>query len=178
MLELFWEPAQGVFYDTGRDHEALVFRPRDVFDNATPCGGSVAADVLLGLATLTGEESYASRAVAALNSVRGHMAQYPLGLGHWLCALSYHLATPKEIAIIGPRDNPATRALADAAHRRFAPHKVVAGCAPDDARATEGIPLLRGRGMVDGKPTAYVCERNACKLPVTDPDALLKQMGE
>ncbi|MDO8531630.1 MAG: thioredoxin domain-containing protein [Dehalococcoidia bacterium] len=179
MLELFWEPAQGVFYDTGRDHEALVFRPRDVFDNATPCGGSVAADVLLRLATLTGEESYASRAVAALDSVHGHMTQYPLGLGHWLCALSYHLATPKEIAIIGPRDHPATRALAHAAHRPFVPHKVIAGCAPDDSSAEgDGIPLLKGRGMVNGRPTAYVCERNTCKLPVTDPDALLKQMGE
>jgi len=178
MVELFWDPAQGAFYDTGRDHEALVFRPRDVFDSATPCGGSTAADVLLRLATLTGEEAYASRAVAALRSVRGHIAQYPLGLGHWLCALSYHLATPREIAIIGPRDNPATRALADAAHRRFVPHKVVAGCAPDDARAAEGIPLLQGRGMVDGKPTAYVCERNACKLPITGPDALLEQLGE
>ncbi|MBI4308497.1 MAG: thioredoxin domain-containing protein [Chloroflexi bacterium] len=177
MMDLFWDEAQGAFYDTGRDHEALVVRPRDIFDNAMPCGSSTAADVLPRLAVLTGEDAYARCAAALLRSVRGSLAQYPLGFGHWLCALSFYLSTPKEIAIVGGRDDPATRALVSAVHRSFLPHKVIAGRAPEDERAATGIPLLEGRVTVNGRPTAYVCERNTCQTPVTGPDTLLQQLG-
>ena len=50
MVDLFWDPETEGFFDTGRDHEALVVRPRSLFDSAVPCGSSVAADVLLRLA--------------------------------------------------------------------------------------------------------------------------------
>ena len=62
----------GGFYDTPDDGERLVARPRDVQDNATPSGGSMAATVLLRLAALTGEDRYrtaAERAIAPLGSL-------------------------------------------------------------------------------------------------------------
>ena len=178
MIDLFWDPSDEFFYDTARDHESLVVRPRDVFDNAMPCGGSVAADTLLRLGLLTGEAEYARKATASLRSVAHFLAQYPTGLGHWLGALDLYLSKPHEIAIVGPRKDPATKALLDVIFGAYLPNKVVAGW--DPARGTEaieGVPLLQDRPPVDGRPTAYVCENYACQLPTTDPETLAGQLG-
>jgi hypothetical protein len=180
MIELFWDDGVGGFYDTGKDHETLVLRPRDVFDNAQPCGGSVASEVLLKLAVITGNDDYAAKATAPLRSLYQLMARAPGGTGHWLAALDFYVSVPKEIAIIGPRDDAGTRALVDTVFQRYLPNKVVVG-APDgsfDRLRTNGVasPLLEGREMVGGKPTAYVCQHYVCQLPVTSPEELAKQL--
>ena len=77
-----------------------------------------------------------------------------------LCALDLWLAPPHEIAIVGAVDSPVARA----ALAPFAPTTVVA-IGPADA-----VPLLEGKGLVDGKPAVYVCERFVCRAPVTDTD--------
>ena len=174
MVELFWSESEGAYYDTGADHETLVARPRDVFDNATPSGGAVATEVLLRLAVLTGERDLASIAARALRSVRDYMEAAPAGLGHWLCALDFYLSTPKEIAIVGPWE--ASQALRDEVFRRYLPNRVVAGWDGADQLSAEGLPLLANRGMVNAQPTAYVCQDYVCQLPVTTPEALAAQL--
>ena len=54
ILERFHDPQAG-FFDTPADGEALVVRPKDLFDNATPSGPSAATDLLLRLAALSGD---------------------------------------------------------------------------------------------------------------------------
>ncbi len=173
-IELFWDESSGVFYDTGTDHEQLVIRPRDIFDNATPCGGSAAALALLRLAAFTGNVDFHRRAVASLRSVREYLARIPTGFAHWLCALDFYLSSPKEIVVIGPRADPATKALLGVAYHRYLPNRVIAGADSPVANGTS--PLLEDRVMVDGRPTAYVCEHYACLQPVTDPAALAQQL--
>ena len=179
MIDLFWEQAENGFYDTGRDHEDLVVRPRDVFDNATPCGSSVAVDMLLRLSVFTGDGEYSRRASSALRSMRQYLIRAPNGMGHWLCALDFYLSTPKEIAIVGELDDPATQALLRTVHGGCLPNKVLAGASPEAARASgPSMPLLENRTLVDGKPTAYVCQNYVCQLPVTDPESLARQLEE
>ena len=181
MIELFWDEGIGGFYDTGSDHETLVVRPRDVFDNAQPCGGSVASDVLLRLAVFTGKSDYSAKAAVPLRSLHQAMSQSPGGTGHWLSALDFYVSPPKEIAVIGPRDAPATQALLDTVFHRFLPNKVVMGVepplSPTVGNSGSDIPLLAGRGMVGGLPSAYVCQNYACQLPVTDPAGLAEQLS-
>ena len=181
MIELFWDEGIGGFYDTGSDHETLVIRPRDVFDNAQPCGGSVASDVLLRLAVFTGKSDYSAKAAVPLRSLHQAMSQSPGGTGHWLSALDFYVSPPKEIAVIGPRDDPATQALLDTVFHRFLPNKVVMGVepplSPTVGNSGSDIPLLAGRGMVGGLPSAYVCQNYACQLPVTDPAGLAEQLS-
>ena len=177
MLDLFWDEGQSAFYDTGKDHETLVVRPRDLFDNATPCGSSAAAYALLRLAVLTGERDYETRAASALRSVQPYLARAPMGMGNWLCALDFYLSVPKEIAIVGDGSDPATRALLDVLYSRYLPNKVVAGKDPGLAATDSNrIPLLEGRAAIDGQPTAHVCQNYVCQLPVTEPDALATQL--
>ena len=174
MIELFWDEAAGYFYDTGSDHESLVIRPRDVFDNAQPCGGSVASDLLLRLAVITGNQEYAIMGAKPIRALSELMSKAPGGTGHWLAALDFYVSIPKEIAIVGPRAAPATQGLLDTIFTRFLPNKVVVGSPMGDG-GTE-LPLLQSRGMIDGKPTAYVCQNYACQLPVTEQGALAEQL--
>ena len=177
MVDLFWDEMQGVFYDTGKDHEPLVVRPRDYFDNATPCGGSVATYVMLHLAVLTGDAEYSRRASVAMHSIRQQLSRIAQGMGRWLCDICFYTSAAKEIAIIGDPASPDTRALLNEVYQRYLPNKVVAGAASPVA-SDRGIPLLQERGMIDGKPTSYVCKNYACQLPVTTPDALAAQMED
>src|SRR5207248_1429965 len=34
-----------------------------------------------------------------------------------------------------------------------------------------------GKGLVDGKPAAYICDGPICSLPISDPDSLLETLG-
>ena len=174
MIDLFWDEDAGGFYDTGADHEELVVRPRDVFDNAQPCGGSVASDLLLRLAVITGNEDYNRKAVPPLRALSEFMTRAPAGTGRWLAALDFYLATPKEVAIVGPREDPATGRLLDAVFSRYLANRVVVGASGQNVEPA--LPLLEGRGMIDGVPTAYVCENYACQLPVTNAEALASQL--
>ena len=101
----------------------------------------------------------------------------PMGFGHLLCALDFALATPTEIAFVGDPEAEETRALVRAASRAYLPDAVLALARADADPAAEVIPLLRDRTLRDGRATAYVCERLACKQPVTDVVELREQLG-
>ncbi len=170
MLDLFWVSGEG-FYDTARDHEQLVARPRDVFDNATPSGTSVATEVLLRLSVLTGDSRYAQRAQEVLESMATLMTRAPGGFGRLLAALDFQQAPPRELAIIGRLDSTDTRQLLDVASGPYEPNLVLAGCEEGDRRA-RAYPVLADRTLRDGQAAAYLCEHYVCKAPVTSPDEL------
>src|SRR5262249_54431119 len=153
--------------DTAGDHQALVVRPRDTGDNATPSGNSVAADVLLRLAAIFDDAIYRQRAEAVLNSMVQFMERYPTGFGRYLATAEFALARVKEIALVGEPAAEDTQALIDAIFRPFLPNKVVLLRRPGEQRPGVASPLLESRTQIDGRATAYVCEHYACKLPVT-----------
>src|SRR5919112_472559 len=76
MLAEFGDPDGPGFYDTGVNQETPVARPRDLHDGATPSGNSVAADVLLRLATMTGNEDYSGRASELLKTMASTMREH------------------------------------------------------------------------------------------------------
>jgi len=172
----FWDDAISGFYDTAADHEALVVRPRDTGDNATPCGNSVAADVLLRLAVIFDDATARERAEAVLGDMTPFMERYPTGFGRYLAAAEFALAATKEIALVGDPHAADTQALADAIFRPFLPNKVVLLRAPDQSPAIPS-PLLADRSALNDRATAYVCEHYTCKLPVTDAAALAAQLA-
>jgi hypothetical protein len=175
MLELFWDPDIAGFYDTGTDHEQLIVRPRNLFDNAVPCGSSVAVETLLRLRVLTGEADYETKALAALRPMADLLSRYPAGFGRFLSALDFHLGPVLEIALLdGPRGG--LPALLAEVHSRYLPNRVLAGARDGDRAAAAAIPLLEGRGAVEGRATAYVCRNYTCDLPVTEPAALGRQL--
>ncbi len=177
LLRLYRDGEQGGFFTTGSDAESLVIRPKELYDNALPSGNSVAADVLQRLALLTGEAEYEQAGTSAIELVREGMTQAPTGFGHALCALDLYLGPSREIAIVGDPAAADTREMADEVHaKRFLPNSVLAVAAPGDEASRTAVALLRDRPALEGKPTAYVCERFVCGLPVTDPMSLVSQL--
>jgi uncharacterized protein len=173
-LQLFWDQGEEKFFDTGADQETLVVRPRNLFDNAVPSGTSVAIEWLLRLAVLFDEDRYETVALKALRPMADLMTRYPSGFGRYLSALDFHLGPVAEVALVWP-DGSGPGNLAETAFGRYMPNRVVAG-APAGSPAGMGLPLLGDRPAISGKPTAYVCRRYVCQLPVTDPAGLVTQL--
>jgi uncharacterized protein YyaL (SSP411 family) len=167
----------GGFYDTADDGERLIFRPADPTDNATPSGAFAAADALLSYGALTGEERHRDAAAAALKVLPPIAAKYPRAGGMGLAVAEALLSGPAEIAIVGPDDDPRTADLLRAALHVAPPGAVFAlgsGSAPDG----NAVPLLAGRRLVSGGPTAYVCRGFTCQAPVTTPAALRETLRQ
>jgi uncharacterized protein YyaL (SSP411 family) len=161
-IDLFGDPDGAGFFQTPADGERLVARKKELDDHPTPSGNAMIAYVLLRLARIWGDDDFERRGVSVLRLVRDNVTRAPTAFGWMLVALDQHLAPHREIAIAGPPDAPVARAALE----RAAPTDVVAFGPADD------IPLLRGRTEVDGRPAVYLCERFACRLPVTDPAEL------
>jgi uncharacterized protein YyaL (SSP411 family) len=165
ILERFTDAEDGGFFDTSSDHETLITRPKDIFDNATPSGNAVAADVLLRLALLTDNDRYRQAAQGILELLRESMTRYPLGFARSLNALDFFLGRPREIAIVGNPQAADTESLLQVVFEPFLPNKVVAGGAAQ-------IPLLEARDQRNGHATAYVCEHYVCQAPTSNPEEL------
>ncbi len=176
MNELFWDEGRGAFYDTPADHEKLVTRPRDIHDNATPSGNSVAAEVLLRLALLLDLSDYRERAEAVLEDLSGAMEQLPGAFGRALSALDFHLGKPCEVAIVGEAESADTKALVDTVYSTYLPNRVISQTSPGDGEAEKEIPLLEGKIALEGRATAYVCEGYACQAPTVDAGELSRQL--
>ncbi|KPV50545.1 thioredoxin, partial [Kouleothrix aurantiaca] len=163
------------FYDTADDHEALVVRPRDTGDNATPSGNSAAAEVLLRLAIIFDEPTYRARAATILGSLAAFLARYPTGFGRYLAAAEFALAAPHEIALVGTPAAPDMQALCAVIFQPFRPNKVVVQ--RDISGPAFESPLLEGRAQLGERATVYVCHNYACQLPVNEPEALAAQLA-
>jgi uncharacterized protein len=166
-IKLFADDKNGGFFDTGSDHETLLSRPKDIMDNATPAGNSVAAEVLLRLAAWTGEESYRQRADDYLRSLVDIMLKHPQAFGHLLGALDFSLSAIREIALIGDPQQASTQSLLAIVNARYQPNSVLACASPDNATAIQTIPLLADRPLKDGQPCVYICQNFTCSAPVT-----------
>ena len=173
-IQLFADEQNGGFFDTGSDHETLLSRPKDIMDNATPAGNSVAADVLLRLAAWTGEEDYRRRADDYLRPLSELMLKLPQSFGYALGALDFALSPAREIAIAGDAGQQGTQSLLAVVNRRYLPNSVLACAGPANAEAARNIPLLADRPLKDGQPCAYVCQNFACQAPVTTGEELEK----
>jgi uncharacterized protein YyaL (SSP411 family) len=173
MITEFWDDENGGFFFTANDHEALIVRNKDFYDNATPSGNSVAADVLLKLAKLTGDEKYERFASTVLRLAAAQLRRHPQGFGRVLSTIEFYLSSVKEIVLIGDADGMLKREV----WSDYIPSKVVVMSNSQDENAGL-IPLLAERTMIDGVPTAYVCENFACQLPVTDSKGLRKQLAD
>jgi uncharacterized protein YyaL (SSP411 family) len=164
LRDLFADPASGGFFTTGSDAEELIVRPQDFFDNATPSENALAADALLRLSAVTGDDTHAADTRRMLAMLGPAMTQYPTSFGMLLGAYERALTPAIEVAIVGP-----DHALRTAWARRVTAHGVGVR-SPEGAHAALS-PLLTDRPY-DGTSTAYVCEHFACRAPVHDADAL------
>jgi len=161
-VELFGDEKRGGFFLSPKDGEQLVARKKDFDDHPTPSGNSMLAHVLLRVSRIYGDDDLQRQAVGVFRLIHPALQRAPSAFGWALCALDLHFSPRRELAIVGPPES----AVAQAALAPFEPNTVVA------FGPAEEIPLLAGKGLVDGQPAVYVCENFACRAPVTDAASL------
>jgi hypothetical protein len=173
MIDRFNDPAGG-FFDTPSDGDALLFRPKDLQDNATPSGNSLACEALLKIAALSDRSDFRLKADEMLGFVIEQALHYPTAFARWLSAADFTLGKVKQVAVVGDPGQTETQSLLKILRDGFHPQRVAAASPlplPENAPA-----LLHERPLIDGKPTAYVCEGFICKLPVTDTMKMSEQL--
>ncbi|HVF52226.1 MAG TPA: thioredoxin domain-containing protein [Actinomycetota bacterium] len=174
-LRLFWDDDAGGFFSTGTDAEALVMRPKDLFDNAVPSANSVMALQLQKLSLITSEKSYLERALDTMRLAAGVLSRSPLAFGHMLEAIEFHTAPPIELVIVGKQGSEDRDALVGAVRNMPLPNKVLIVMDEQEVSASD-LPLVAGRTMKGGHATAYVCRNSVCRAPVTDIAALRDEL--
>ena len=171
-LRDFFDPHGGGFYYTAADSEALVVRTKSPRDGAIPSGNAVQAANLLRLAALLDRGEFRTQAASVFRAFGAEAAESPGAFERLFCALDAYHRGVLQIVIVGDPAASDTQALLAVVYGRYLPNKaVVLGQGPADSGAAV-LPLLQSRGMIEGRATAYVCERSVCRRPVTEPGAL------
>ena len=162
LLDLFWDDEHGGVFTTGHDAEALIARPKDLMDNATPGANGLAAVGLLRLAALTGDDRYREHGEAIVRLLGRLAVRHPTAFGHVLAAVDLVARGTTEIVVAGDRPD-----LLEVVRARLLPNAVLAWGERWDS------PLWEGRD--DGR--AYVCQSYACQLPAEDVVTLEAQLS-
>ena len=173
VLVHFTDPAGG-FFDTPDDHETLLYRPKDLQDNATPSGSALAAQLLLMLATYEGRSDWRTLAENMLSSNLALITRYPSAFARWLCAIDFSLGPVFEVAVLGNLDDPATQRLLDPLWQAYNPRLVLAASSYPPVLGSPA--LLAGRPLLNNASTAYVCQGFICQQPVNDPALMMQQL--
>jgi uncharacterized protein len=171
VFDRFRGESDGDWFDTAADAEALIARPRDPSDNASPSGHSALVHAMLAYAAVTGSSRHRDAAEAALRAVRPLAERVPRFAGWSLAAAEAAVAGPLEVAVVGAAGDPARDALEQVARRAASPGLAVVVGEPTGPDR-DAVPLLAGRGLVEGRAAAYVCRGMVCDRPVTTPDEL------
>ena len=180
-VEHFFDEKGGAFFYTADDHEELLARAKDSRDGATPSGNSVMAMNLLRLAVLLNRPDLREKADSIFKTFAGQAAGQPGSMERLLAAADFRLDPPREVAVVGPPDDPRTGVLLRTVYQAYVPNKVVAlldPTSPAAAEAARRVPLLAEKKMLDGAPTAYVCRNYACQAPTADPAKLAEQLQQ
>jgi uncharacterized protein YyaL (SSP411 family) len=164
MVARFGDPEHGGFFTTAADSTGLPVRRKDLDDSPIPSGNAAAAFGLTRLARLSGASAYENQALGVLALLAPLGIRHPLAFSYLLRAADFQLGPVKEVAIVGPE--PGASELVRAVRGQLRPYLVLAG-------GTGAVPLLDGRGSVDGQAAAYVCEHFSCQAPVTRADDLI-----
>ena len=178
MLDLFWDEAQGGFFFSGKENESLIVRSKDAYDGALPSGNSVAASNLVRLGRMIGRPEWEERADRVLQAFAPSIVAYPAGFTQFLAALDFMVGPSREIVIAGDPSGKGTQAMLRMVQRMFLPNKVlVLRSEGEEGRRLKALaPYTEGMAPVNGQPAAYVCERYACKRPLTGPADLQAEL--
>ncbi len=177
MIDLFCDNENGGFFFNS-SRERLPAEIKEAYDGPTPSGNSVAALNLLRVGEFTGDQEFKRKAEAIFNVFSERLEAEPSSHTFMLTALDFFFSAPKEIVLASRKDVPDTKAIVREMHTRFMPNKVLLQVSDENSTELQRLsPLIEGKVVIGGKPTVYICEQFACKMPINDLETLRKQLS-
>jgi uncharacterized protein YyaL (SSP411 family) len=161
-------PDNGGYFLTADDAEGLVVRPTSTADDATPNANAVAAENLLRLAVLAGDDTWRTRADALFDGLLPAAAKNAFAHAALLNALDLRLQA-REVVITGTGAD-AARLTATALAQPWLNRIVVR--APNAEALPAGHPAHDKITSAPAAAAAFVCAGETCSLPVTTPEQL------
>ncbi|XP_072603570.1 spermatogenesis-associated protein 20 isoform X8 [Vulpes vulpes] len=148
-------------------------------DGAEPSANSVSAHNLLRMHGFTGHKDWMDKCVCLLTAFSERMRRVPVALPEMVRALSAHQQTLKQIVICGDPQAKDTKALLQCVHSIYIPNKVLilANGEPSSFLSRQ-LPFLSTLRRLEDRATAYVCEDQACSMPITEPCELRKLLHQ
>ena len=165
----FWSEDYGGYYLSADDTTDIIIRTHNAHDDSTPNANPVMAANFMALFLLTGDHAFEKRAHEIERTFRGEMAKNPVAHAGFLDA-SMTLTEPQHVVIIADDQQGDAKALSNTVNDLSLPGAVVQASVEPEARPANAA--LRDKGMMDGKPTAYVCVGPQCSLPITSAEGL------
>jgi uncharacterized protein YyaL (SSP411 family) len=165
MRELFEDRESGGFFSSRENSSDLVLRIKDDYDGAEPSGNSVATDLLLRLAQITGDDTFRSAAERSLRAFAPKIKAQPLIAPQMLVALGRSLSEPEQIIIRCSEIGTEVEQILHERRARFAPNTLVLAITDDSA--AQLLPLAPFLGALErkGRITIYECRNFTCELP-------------
>jgi uncharacterized protein YyaL (SSP411 family) len=173
---LFGDPAGG-WFQAAADHDGLLAREKPTHDGAEPSGASVAVLNALRLHAFTIDERWWRVASAALRHYAGAVEAQPTSLAELLLAVDFATDGAREVVLVWPEGTAAPEAFLDVLRRTFLPSRAISGGAEPGLAAVGRTAKVAAGKTAAGGPTAYVCERGACRLPAISPEKLASQLA-
>jgi uncharacterized protein YyaL (SSP411 family) len=172
MIDQFSDPDHGGFFYTSSDHETLIARNKEIHDNATPSGNSMAATALLKLARRTGRRDFEAKAVETLEMMSGTLSRLPTAAGQALIALDFLIGPAYELLLLDGDDQTAGDQALEAIRQRFIPNKVVWRQTSGQPVPAELAALLSGKSAANTQTSLYVCREGVCQAPAAGASAI------
>lgn len=169
----FSDQLKGGYFDTADNAEALLIRPRSIYDGPVPSGGTLMMVNLLRLASLTGNVDYAFEAEKKSTAMATEVNRSPENCTAILIGLMFAKFPPWQIIVVGFGGDPESKAMIAALNAPFCPFKTIEFM-PASANGVAADDLHR---MIDHKPTVYICRNRSCLEPVNSSGAALKLLG-
>lgn len=167
--------ARGGFFTTRHDHGELIFRPKEVQDNATPSGNALAVRALLLLDAFDHNSNWRDLAETMLAGIQDVAVRYPAAFGYWLQALDFAIGPVTQLALVFPTNQHIHDELLAYINSTYRPRSVLAISSGSLQPAAPA--LLQDRPAREARPTVYVCAGFVCNLPVTTLEGLKDQLG-
>lgn len=171
--EHFWDAAQGGYCYTADDAETLFIRTRMAYDQPVPSANGVMMKNLSHLMMLTNDNAYAERLNSLVNAFAGEAQRVFISMGSYFAGLENAL-TALHLVVVGPLTHTKTHELTAAILGRALPCRLLTVIAPEDS-FPEGHPMF-GKGMQNGQPTAYICQRGQVSAPIVNPVTLSQML--
>lgn len=167
MINQFWDEIEGGFFFTGKSHEELIVKTKEIMDHSIPSGNALALTSLIKLHRLTENSDLQAKAEKIIKVFSSAINKYQSGASSFLCAIDLYLKPPSDFILVG--DNAEEiKPFLNQISESYLPDTVI-----HFYNGTEqNISMYKDKNKIDSKPTAYLCENFVCNKPVTNPNKL------